>query len=93
MNSHSTGIRVFFLFLGKLHNLSYWERKDFTICEYAKVRRKIMQPFFFSSANLAKKIIIFMIILVTLWVRIESFGEHYLGLHSKLVINNSLFWL
>jgi hypothetical protein len=52
-----------------------------------------MQPFFFGSANLAKKIIIFMIILVILWVRIESFGEHYLGLHSKLVINISLFWL
>jgi hypothetical protein len=52
-------------FFEKLHNLSYWERKDFTICEYAKVRMKIMQPFFFGSANLAKQIIIFMIIFAT----------------------------
>jgi hypothetical protein len=55
---------IFFL-LENLHNLSYWERKDFTICEYAKVRGKIMQPFFFGNENLAKKIIIFMIILMT----------------------------
>jgi hypothetical protein len=71
-------LRVFFF--EKLHNLSYWERKDFTICEYAKVRRKIMQPFYDYFGDIS-------------WVRIEIFGEHYLGLHSKLVINISLFWL
>jgi hypothetical protein len=91
MNSDSNGIKGFFFW--KVTQFVILGRKDFTICEYAKVRRKIMQPFFFGSVNLAKKIIIFMIILVILWVRIESFGEHYLGLHSKLVINISLFWL
>jgi hypothetical protein len=83
---------AFFFFLEKLHNLSYWERKDFTICEYAKVRRKIMQPLFFGNVNLAKKDYhLYDYFGDILWVRIESFGEHYLGLHSKSVINSSLF--
>jgi hypothetical protein len=56
-----------------------------------KLEGKLCNHFiFFGSANLAKKI---MIILATLWVRIESFGEHYLGLHLKLMINVLLFWL
>jgi hypothetical protein len=49
-----------------------------------------MQPFMFSTAKLAKENFIFMnIIGDILGVAIESFGNHYLELHSKLVRNSS----
>ncbi len=48
-----------------------------------------MQPIF-SSAKLANEIFIFMnIISDILGVAIESYGNHYLELHSKLVRNSS----
>jgi hypothetical protein len=52
--------------------------------------RKIMQPlFFFAIANLAKEIFIYMnIIGDILRVVIESYGDHYLGLYSKLARNS-----
>jgi hypothetical protein len=49
-----------------------------------------MQPlFFFAIANLAKEIFIYMnIIGDILRVVIESYGDHYLGLYSKLARNS-----
>jgi len=50
---------------------------------------KFMQTFFFDITNLLKGFSFFWILLVTdLGVGIESFGEHYLGFHLKLMKNS-----
>jgi hypothetical protein len=50
---------------------------------------KFMQTFFFDITNLVKGIFNFLnIVGDRLGVGIESFGEHYLGFHSKLMKNS-----
>ncbi len=82
--------------LGPLSFLSHWLvwlwfdpnelsilNVNYTFCEYAKMWRKIISPYFFASANLAKEIFIFTnIIGDILGVAIKVMG--------KTLINNKL---
>jgi hypothetical protein len=48
---------VFLLYFEKLHSLQPWEGKDWAFCENAKAV-KLMQPFLFDIANLARHMFI-----------------------------------